>query len=623
MITPNGNPPKRLNVDAIPEEMKTENRWVLWKMTHSSKRPKQINGHDAKSNDPATWSSFEDVLSAFNKAPDVYSGIGFMLGDGFAFIDLDNCFDERHDLHPWAANIVENLQSSCYIEISPSGEGLKIFGRVSQTLESLNKRLGETNGAKAQGVEFYCQGRYGCITGKRFGTSPSRLGDLTTAAQALLAKYKGPKNPTAIGATLSEPEDRRSDTLERARRYAEKVEPAISGQGGHGQTLYFCCQVLNGFDLNEQQFRPLLDSYNQRCEPPWTTKELDHKVSEALKKRSEKEPGWMFDNDVEPIQYTVNGKSHTESSRAVTLSRSTNWGDVLPQFLERIKKREPVELWNLGETYKDVEIEKKQLVVVGGPPGAGKTTLLVDWLTEILLHDDSARVLIDQVERDVEQLMLRLTAKYARVNARQLRDGELDENELTRIQCDAITKLDRFATRISNLNPPHVVEDAIQEALRLKASVVCLDYLQRIDTSSGSPSDSRSRINHILTACRNAAMEHGITFLLASSLKREGHKQSSDQYKAEHLSLGSFKESGDIEYAVDQAFIFALSSDHPGRRQLRCVKSRSSDCDWQVEYAFNETLLELSRVEGSCTKRSSNNSFQEFTSGTVFDGVDW
>lgn len=417
--------------------------------------------------------------------------------------------------------------------------------------------------------------------------------------------------------------DRPENAVERARRYAEKVEPAISGQGGHGQTLYFCCQVLNGFDLNEQQFRPLLDSYNQRCEPPWTTKELDHKVSEALKKRSEKEPGWMFDNDVEPIQYTVNGKSHTESSRAVTSSRSTNWDDVLPQFLERIKKREPVELWNLGETYKDVEIEKKQLVVVGGPPGAGKTTLLVDWLTEILLHDDSARVLIDQVEMDVEQLMLRLTAKYARVNARQLRDGELDENELTRIQCDAITKLERFATRISNLNSPHVVEDAIQEALRLKASVVCLDYLQRIDTSSGSPSDSRSRINHILTACRNAAMEHNITFLLASSLKREGHKQSSDQYKAEHLSLGSFKESGDIEYAVDQAFIFALSSDQPGRRLLRCVKSRSSECDWQVEYAFNETLLELSRVEGSCTKRSSNDVCRTFTSGTAFDGVDW
>jgi hypothetical protein len=53
-----------------------------------------------------------------------FDGPGFVLGDGYAGVDLDNCFDENGQLKPWARPYVELLKGT-YGELSPSGRGLK------------------------------------------------------------------------------------------------------------------------------------------------------------------------------------------------------------------------------------------------------------------------------------------------------------------------------------------------------------------------------------------------------------------------------------------------------------------------------------------------------------------
>jgi len=45
-------------------------------------------------------------------------------------VDLDDCLDAEGNLRPWACGIVERFGDS-YQEISPSGEGLKIWIRGS------------------------------------------------------------------------------------------------------------------------------------------------------------------------------------------------------------------------------------------------------------------------------------------------------------------------------------------------------------------------------------------------------------------------------------------------------------------------------------------------------------
>lgn len=75
-------------------------------------------------------------------------------------------------------------------------------------------------------------------------------------------------------------------TIRRARHYLAKVEPAISGQGGHNRTYKAACRVMELFDLSVDEALPLLREWNETCQPPWTERELRHKLEDAAKNGS-------------------------------------------------------------------------------------------------------------------------------------------------------------------------------------------------------------------------------------------------------------------------------------------------------------------------------------------------
>ncbi|MBC2596282.1 hypothetical protein H5P28_18600 [Ruficoccus amylovorans] len=73
------------------------------------------------------------------------------------------------------------------------------------------------------------------------------------------------------------------DRKSKARAYLETCPPAISGQGGHNQTFKVACALVQRFLLSREEALEQLRMYNLRCEPPWSEKELAHKVDDALK----------------------------------------------------------------------------------------------------------------------------------------------------------------------------------------------------------------------------------------------------------------------------------------------------------------------------------------------------
>lgn len=75
------------------------------------------------------------------------------------------------------------------------------------------------------------------------------------------------------------------DRFERARKWVEQAEPAISGSGGHNATWLVARKCAGDFELDYQQTLDiLLNDYNPRCQPPWSTKDLEHKAREAVEK---------------------------------------------------------------------------------------------------------------------------------------------------------------------------------------------------------------------------------------------------------------------------------------------------------------------------------------------------
>jgi primase-polymerase (primpol)-like protein len=139
--------PQTFNADlehlpAVLAPLTKEPRWVVWpwelRTTESGKEkwtkpPRQARdpSRNARSNDPTTWGTYEEAITAV-RAGDA-DGIGYMLLDSnVGAIDLDHCVDREAGakLDPWAQDLHEEA-SDAYQEVTVSGGGLRIIGIVN------------------------------------------------------------------------------------------------------------------------------------------------------------------------------------------------------------------------------------------------------------------------------------------------------------------------------------------------------------------------------------------------------------------------------------------------------------------------------------------------------------
>lgn len=135
----------------IPAALRQADRWV----NHDDrKRPlNPATGRLASVRDPGTWGTWQ-VATARD------SRVGFVLGEGIGCIDLDHCLDDHGHPNRAATELIDFYAGS-YVEISPSGRGLHIWGTSPE-------RPGFKRTWKDQPVEFYSQGRYITVTGRVF-----------------------------------------------------------------------------------------------------------------------------------------------------------------------------------------------------------------------------------------------------------------------------------------------------------------------------------------------------------------------------------------------------------------------------------------------------------------------
>ena len=115
----------KVQLDKIPQYLKDHGQFCNWKYElrngNKTKIP-YISGTTRKANvsDPATFTTFETAAYATG-----YDGIGVRVCDRLVGIDLDHCIVDGIIL-PWAQEIVDRFAVT-YIEISPSGVGIRIF----------------------------------------------------------------------------------------------------------------------------------------------------------------------------------------------------------------------------------------------------------------------------------------------------------------------------------------------------------------------------------------------------------------------------------------------------------------------------------------------------------------
>jgi hypothetical protein len=282
-----------IKFDAIPAGLQGLRQWVMWvyedRHGKPSKIPYQVNRRPAKSNDPNTWSDFGTAKARF--ANGGFEGVGFVFSkdDPYCGIDLDCCRDpENGTITEWAKEIIVKFGS--YAEVSPSLTGVKIFCEGSWPFSNGKKiRLSSDQRVRdrSPAIEGYDSGRYFTLTGWRLqGCDDIRNGQ--NALHWLKAKYFQPAphaqhvpNRTSPSIWVNSASEAKSQILKRARAYVAKLDPAISGQGGHDKTFHAACVLVLGFALSVDEAMPLLREYSDRCQPPWSEHELRHKLQSA------------------------------------------------------------------------------------------------------------------------------------------------------------------------------------------------------------------------------------------------------------------------------------------------------------------------------------------------------
>ena len=125
----------------------------------------------------------------------------------------------------------------------------------------------------------------------------------------------------------------RNEIESRAIAYIAAMPAAISGSSGHSQTYAAATALIHGFGINsDTAFAILASYYNPRCEPPWSEKELRHKINSAATKPHDRPFGWLRDdqlptltNDVDLSKFQLgSSKARDAPSEQQRLSTSTN-----------------------------------------------------------------------------------------------------------------------------------------------------------------------------------------------------------------------------------------------------------------------------------------------------------
>jgi P4 family phage/plasmid primase-like protien len=257
----------------IPMELKRVPRWVLWQFVQVgsegnqrwSKLPTQVTGQSASSTNPATWSDFLTVQAAYQASPERFSGVGFVFSedDDLVGIDLDDVYD-----HPTSRFINAAMQQLAdnvngYMEVSPSGTGVKIFTRSDPFASHADHAIG---------FEAYSKGRFFTVTGQYIsGTIPDTTQDLTSIIPARTMRQTGDAfedyNPPVAGYDIHRIETEILAKLDPECGYHEwlRIGAILHHQSGGD------VEMLEAWDRWSSQGSSYTDSGDYSCEAKWKT----------------------------------------------------------------------------------------------------------------------------------------------------------------------------------------------------------------------------------------------------------------------------------------------------------------------------------------------------------------
>lgn len=255
-----------------------------------------------------------------------------------------------------------------------------------------------------------------------------------------------------------------------------------------------------------------------------------------------------------------------------------------------------------------LEIGPGLVTLLGGAPGAGKTAFTMQLVIDALRMTSTLRVCVLNVEMPAPVLLDRQLARLSGVDLTTIRYRRLDAAHAKRIDL-AMTTLDEIGDRLCFVKQPFDLANVAATADAFDAGLLVLDYLQRIKPP-GDHSDKRGSVDAMMNYLRQFA-DAGVAVIALSAVGRTKDKAGRSSYDGDGLNLASFRESSELEFGADDAFILTPAPKTDDVVILRHLKARHTEAK-DLELRFDRRLQRFTPLEstGAATSTRADGKLQ-------------
>ncbi|MFA6397317.1 MAG: replicative DNA helicase [Candidatus Paceibacterota bacterium] len=241
--------------------------------------------------------------------------------------------------------------------------------------------------------------------------------------------------------------------------------------------------------------------------------------------------------------------------------------------------------------------QNSDLIILAARPSVGKTTLALD-IARIAATKYNIPVGIFSLEMSAQQLVDRMLAAEAHVNAWNLRTGRLStdhEFQKLRDSLDRLSKAPIFIDDFPSNSITRMRSIARKLKLEHKLGLIVVDYLQLMNTSKNYDS-MVNQITEISRSLKGLARELDVPVLALSQLSRAIETRGGRPKLSDLRDSGSIEQDADVVMFIHREDRFKEDSDRQNIAEILVEKHRNGPIG-KIELYFDEKTTSFLSVE--------------------------
>jgi replicative DNA helicase len=287
--------------------------------------------------------------------------------------------------------------------------------------------------------------------------------------------------------------------------------------------------------------------------------------------------------------------------------------DSLPEAWDRLEKlhENKGELRGIPTGFKDLDqylsgLQKSDLIILAARPSMGKTTLALDIARQAALKEEVPTIIFS-LEMSTQQLVDRMLAAQSKVNAWNLRTGNLSaESEFSKIR-DSLDLLSRAPIFVDDLAGNSILRMR-SVCRRVKAShglgLIIVDYLQLMSTSKNYD-NMVNQVTEISSSIKALAKEFNVPVLALSQLSRAVESRGGRPRLSDLRDSGSIEQDADVVMFIHREDKGKDESEKTNIAEILIEKHRNGPIG-KVSLYFDEKKTTFMSLEKSTTGDFSN-----------------